>query len=179
MPFSAAHDTNRPTMSALTGREPTRKRPRRAIPSGVDTRDLIARMRSHGLSTRRRTVASNTPPPETSRHANPAPSRISATRSTSAVGSLPASGSCESSRIVVSTSLGTTLDLSSEVQPARSGPRDVSTLARVDLDALARVDEERHLDDRAGLESRWLRHVRDRVAAHGGLGLRDRELDRG
>src|SRR5262245_3146762 len=178
MPFSAAHATKRPTMSPLTGREPTRKRPRRAIPRGVETRALIARIRSQGLSTRRRTVASKTPPPETSRHANPAPSRTSATRSTSAVGSLPARGSCESRRMVVSTSLGTTLDLSGGVGK-RSGPRDVAAFAWVDLDLLARVDEERHLDDGARLEGRGLRHVRDRVAADGRLGLRDRQLDGG
>ena len=112
MPFSAAQETKRPTMSPLTGREPTRKRPRSAIPSGVDTRALIARIRSHGLSTRRRTVASKTPPPEISRQAKPAPSRISATRRISAVGILPARGSCESNLIVVSTSFGIHPDLS-------------------------------------------------------------------
>ena len=53
-----------------------------------------------------------------------------------------------------------------------------SALARVDLDPVARVHEERHLDDRAGLEGRRLRHVRDRVALHAGLGVGDRELDR-
>ena len=36
-----------------------------------------------------RTAASNTPPPDTSRHAKPAPSRISAIRRTSPVGTLP------------------------------------------------------------------------------------------
>ena len=104
MPFSAAHATKRRTMSVETGFEPTRKRPRRAIPSGVVVRASIARIRSHGLSTPRRTEASKTPPPDTSRHAKPAPSRISAMRRTSPVGIRPASGSCESSRIVVSTS---------------------------------------------------------------------------
>ena len=71
IPFSAAQDTNRPTMSPLTGRDPTRNRPRSAIPSGVETRDLIPRIRSQGLSTRRRTVASKTPPPEISRRRRP------------------------------------------------------------------------------------------------------------
>ena len=61
---------------------------------------------------------------------------------------------------------------------ASQARRDVAPLAGIDLDALARVDEERHLDDRAGLERRRLRHVRDRVAAHRRLGLRDRQLDR-
>ena len=74
------------------------------MPSGVDVRASIARIRSHGLSTLRRTAASNTPPPETSRQAKPALSRIPAMRRTSPVGMRPASGSCESSRIVVSTS---------------------------------------------------------------------------
>ena len=61
--------------------------------------------------------ASKTPPPETSRHAKPAPSRISAMRRTSPVGIRPASGSCESSRIVVSTSCGTA-DLTREQRSA-------------------------------------------------------------
>ena len=50
-----------------TGCEPTRNRPRSARPSGVVVRASIARMRSHGLSTARRTAESKTPPPETSR----------------------------------------------------------------------------------------------------------------
>ena len=79
MPLSAAQATNRRAKSPCTGREPTRKRPRTASASGVFVRAFSARMRSHGLSTPRRTAASKTPPPETSRYANPAPSRISAT----------------------------------------------------------------------------------------------------
>ena len=102
MPFSAAQATNRRTMSGETGFEPTRNRPRSAIPSGVVVRESIARIRSHGLSTPRLTAASKTPPPETSRQAKPELSRISAIRSTSPVGTVPASGSCERSRIVVS-----------------------------------------------------------------------------
>ena len=70
----APHDVGR------DGREPTRNRPRSARPSGVVVRASIARMRSHGLSTARRTAESNTPPPETSRYAKPAVSRISAMR---------------------------------------------------------------------------------------------------
>ena len=57
MPFSAAEATNRRAKSASTGREPTRKRPRSASPSGVFTRAFSARMRSHGLSTPRLTAA--------------------------------------------------------------------------------------------------------------------------
>ena len=49
------------------GRAPTRKRPRTASASGVFVCALSARIRSHGLSTPRRTAASNAPPPETSR----------------------------------------------------------------------------------------------------------------
>ena len=78
MPFSAAEATKRRTKSPPTGREPTRKRPRSASPSGVVVRLLSARMRSQGLSTPRRTAESKTPPPETSRHANPALSSTSA-----------------------------------------------------------------------------------------------------
>ena len=107
MPFSAAEATKRRTKSPPTGREPTRKRPRSASPSGVVVRLLSARMRSHGLSTPRRTAESKTPPPETSRHAKPALSSTSASDSSSAVGTFPASGSCESRRMVVSTSRGT------------------------------------------------------------------------
>ena len=72
MPFSAAEATKRRAKSASTGREPTRKRPRSASPSGVLTRALSARIRSHGLSTPRLTAESKHPPPETSRYANPA-----------------------------------------------------------------------------------------------------------
>ena len=88
-------------------REPTRNRPRSAMPSGVLVLALSARIRSHGLSTPRRTAESKTPPPETSRYAKPAPSRHSASRSRSAVGMRPASGSWLSRRIVVSTRAGT------------------------------------------------------------------------
>ena len=76
----------RRTKSAPTGREPTRKRPRSASPSGVVVRAFSARMRSHGLSTPRRTAVSKTPPPETSRYAKPAESSTSASRRSSAVG---------------------------------------------------------------------------------------------
>src|ERR671914_88922 len=74
-PFSAAEATKRRMKSAPTGREPTRKRPRSARPSGVVVRAFSARIRSHGLSTPRRTAESKTPPPETSRHAKPASAR--------------------------------------------------------------------------------------------------------
>src|SRR3954470_8139923 len=107
MPFSAAEATKRWAKSASTGLVPTRKRPRSASPSGVLTRALSARIRSHGLSTPRLTDASKQPPPETSRYAKPALSRISASRSCSAAGTRPASGSCPSRRIVVSASDGT------------------------------------------------------------------------
>ena len=106
IPLAAALAMKRRTRSSPTGRDPTRKRPRTASMSGVVVRALIARIRSHGLSTPLRTAASNAPPPETSRKAYPAPSRISASRSSSAVGIARASGSCESTRIEVSTSLG-------------------------------------------------------------------------
>ena len=59
--------TNRRTTSPLTGRAPTRKRPRTASASGVFVCAFSARIRSHGLSTPRRTAESNAPPPETSR----------------------------------------------------------------------------------------------------------------
>ena len=42
MPFSAAEATKRRAKSASTGREPTRKRPRSARPSGVFTRAFRA-----------------------------------------------------------------------------------------------------------------------------------------
>ena len=68
MPLWAALATNRAAPDRRrTGREPTRKRPRRASASGVDVRSFSARMRSHGLSTPRRTAVSKTPPPDTSR----------------------------------------------------------------------------------------------------------------
>ena len=107
IPFAAAEATKRREKSASTGREPTRKRPRSARPSGVLTRALSARIRSHGLSTPRLTAESKHPPPDTSRYAKPALSRISASRSCSATGTRPASGSCPSRRIVVSASDGT------------------------------------------------------------------------
>ena len=58
IPLSAALAMNRRTRSSPTGREPTRNRPRTASMSGVFVRALIARIRSHGLSTPRRTAAS-------------------------------------------------------------------------------------------------------------------------
>jgi hypothetical protein len=67
IPLSAAEATKRLTNSPPTGRDPTRKRPRSAIASGVSVRSFSARIRSHGLSTPRRTAVSKTPPPETSR----------------------------------------------------------------------------------------------------------------
>src|ERR671928_157671 len=51
IPLSAAEATKRCAKSAPTGREPTRKRPRSAIASGVFVRALSARIRSQGLST--------------------------------------------------------------------------------------------------------------------------------
>src|SRR5207248_2714065 len=78
IPLSAAEATKRRMKSASTGREPTRKRPRNARPSGVDVRLFSARIRSHGLSSPRLTAASKQPPPETSRYAKPALSRITA-----------------------------------------------------------------------------------------------------
>ncbi len=66
MPLSAALEMKRRTRSSLTGREPTRKRPRTAMPSGVRVRALSARIRSQGLSIPKRTALSKAPPPETS-----------------------------------------------------------------------------------------------------------------
>ena len=62
IPFAAALATKRRTMSAETGLEPTRKRPRRAIPSGVEERARIERMRSQGLSTRRTALSNSRRP---------------------------------------------------------------------------------------------------------------------
>src|SRR5918999_3484356 len=177
IPFSAALATKRGTKSLATGREPTRKRPRSARPSGVWVRALIARIRSHGLSTPRRTALSNTPPPETSSSANPARSRTSARRSNAAVGMRPASGSWPSRRIDVSTSAGTRREGKRSAK-AQLRARDVAPLARIDLDPLALRDEERHLHDGSGLERRGLRHVRDGVPFHARLGVRHLELDR-
>src|SRR5260221_5092309 len=265
MPLWAALATNRRAKSPPTGREPTRKRPRNASASGVFVRDLSARIRSHGLSTPRRTAVSKTPPPETSKYAKPAPSRSSARRSRSAVGMRPASGSWLRTRIVVSTrrGMGQDITLSREFAPnrsirARSTPQvsdtcvgllscerettasgaarlgdlsvvpdglradtrrcdrvpevrrsalgavgdprrrrappaagealaadglrqhalrrslrslDVALFARIELDLVADVDEQRHLDHPAGLEGGGLRHVGDGVALHAGPGV--------
>src|SRR5438552_17185133 len=146
MPLWAALATNRRAKSPPTGREPTRKRPRTASARGVLVRAFSARMRSHGLSTPRRTAESKTPPPDTSRYAKPAPSRSSARRSRSAVGMSPASGSWLSTRIVVSTRRG----IGSGPYRRKLRALDVALLARVDLELVAHVDEERHLDDGAG-----------------------------
>ena len=100
-----------------SGREPTSSRPRSAMPSGVEQRERMARIRSHGLSTPRRTAESKQPPPDTSRYAKPALSRISASSRTREDCIRCASGSCERSRILVSTRAGT-------ARPVRcSGPR--------------------------------------------------------
>ena len=131
-PFSAAEETKRRTKSDPTGREPTRKRPRSASPSGVVVRAFRARIRSHGLSTPRLTAVSKTPPPEISRQAKPALSSTSAIPSSSPVGTLPASGSCESRRIVVSMRRGTSGSLPSkrtkQVNLVRSMPANESAL---------------------------------------------------
>jgi hypothetical protein len=104
MPLSAAQRMKRRTRSSDSGREPTRKRPRSAICSGVvRQRALTPRIRSHGLSVPFWTAASKQPPPLTSSAAKPAWSRILATSSTRAVEMVPTSGCWESRRIVVST----------------------------------------------------------------------------
>src|SRR5262249_51296466 len=56
--------------------------------------------------------------------------------------------------------------------------RDELARARVDLDALADLDELRDLELVTGLGLRLLRHVRRRVAADRGLALLDRQRDR-
>src|SRR4029079_532297 len=136
------------------GREPTRKRPRSASASGVFVRDFRARIRSHGLSTPRRTAVSKTPPPETSRYAKPAPSRSSARRSRSAVGMRPASGSWLRTRIVVSTRRGMGQDITLSADSARIGRTGrcllrgrlralyVALFAWIELDLVADIHEE-------------------------------------
>ena len=129
MPFSAAVATKRRIVSPSKGREPTRKRPRSAIASGVSTRALSARIRSHGLSMPRLTAVSKQPPPETSRTAKPAPSRISARRDVR--GRIrPASGSWPSRRIVVSTSPGTAGSL--DAQTLRFPPDPNEPMSRLE-----------------------------------------------
>jgi hypothetical protein len=60
----------RRTSSGWAGFMPTRNVPRSAITSGVfGARALMARIRSHGLSTARSTALLKQPPPETSRPA--------------------------------------------------------------------------------------------------------------
>ena len=139
MPFSAAHATKRPTMSPQTGCEPTRNRPRSAIPSGVETRALIARIRSHGVSA----AAAD------GRVEDAAAGDLEA-REPGLVEDLgdaqdlrgrqaPASGSCESSRTVVSTSFGTAGDLSDLLERASTAGS-----------SWARVRRARCSDPRAG-----------------------------
>ena len=103
IPDSAAHRMKRRTRSASAGRGPTRNVPRNAITSGVDVRALSARIRSHGLSTARFTAPAKQPPPVTSSAAYPALSRSSARRRMCAVEMRPTNGSCDRSRIDVST----------------------------------------------------------------------------
>src|SRR4051794_3684276 len=178
IPLCAALATKRRAKSPPTGRDPTRKRPRTASASGVFVRDLRARIRSHGLSTPRRTAVSKTPPPETSRYAKPAPSRSSARRSRSAVGIRPASGSWLRTRIGVSTRRGMGQDITLSAETSRLGALDVALFARIELDLVADVDEERHLDHRARFERRGLRHVGDRVALDARLRVGHLEHDR-
>src|SRR5437773_7643358 len=61
----------------------------------------------------------------------------------------------------------------------RSRARDVVARARVDLEAIARVDEQRDLDDETGLQRRRLAGTRDTIALDPRLGLAHDELDRG
>src|SRR5436190_15189341 len=59
------------------------------------------------------------------------------------------------------------------------GARHVAARARVHADALALLDEQRHLDDRAGLQRRRLRAAAgDRVPTHPRVGLADLQVDR-
>src|SRR5262245_14374364 len=91
------------------------------MPSGVFVRARIARIRSHGDSTPRRTALSKTPPPETSSAAKPAPSSSSARSRIDAVGTFPTSGSWLRSRTVVSTRAGTAPSLT--LSRAEAGER--------------------------------------------------------
>jgi hypothetical protein len=53
---------------------------------------------------------------------------------------------------------------------------DVAAFAGIDLDPVALVHEQRHLDDGARRQLRRLRHVGDGISAHAGLGLRHGQL---
>ena len=171
IPFSAAQETKRPTMSPETGasrRESARaarsragsscaRRSRGCAPTG--SRPAAAPLcRSHH---RPRPRGRRTP----RCRGSPQSRRISP------VGTLPARGSCERSRMVVSTSCGTAgAYLRSGFSRRHRGRAALrrgrcSGLARIDLDPLADVHEQRHLDDGAGLEGCGLRDVRDGVAA--------------
>src|SRR5436190_2774846 len=59
-----------------------------------------------------------------------------------------------------------------------SDPRDVFAGAGVDLDPFTRVDEERYLDDLAGLERGRLARTGDTVPLQPRLRLGDRQVDR-
>src|SRR5437660_5295124 len=60
-----------------------------------------------------------------------------------------------------------------------SGTLQVAAVARVDAHAVSLVDEERHVDGKAGLERRRLGRRVGGVALEPGVGLGDLELDRG
>src|SRR5688500_18325138 len=60
-----------------------------------------------------------------------------------------------------------------------SGAGEVLAGASVDLDAVALVHKERHLDDEARLQRGGLARAGDPVALHSGLGLRDSQFDGG
>src|SRR5687768_16086531 len=59
------------------------------------------------------------------------------------------------------------------------GPGDVVAGSCIDLQAVAGVHEQRHLDDEAGFERGRLAGARDAVALDAGLGLAHRQLHRG
>ena len=60
-----------------------------------------------------------------------------------------------------------------------SDPRDVFAGARVDLDLVAGVDEQRNLNHLVGLQRRRLTRAADAITLNAGVGVGDSELDGG
>ncbi len=61
--------------------------------------------------------------------------------------------------------------------PGRSGAGQVLAGTGINLDALALVDEQRHLNDSAGLQRRGLQGVGRGIAGKAGFGGDDLQLD--
>src|SRR5262245_38480928 len=112
---------------------------------------------------------------------SPTPDTTSAANGSGAIGKSPSTSAGFMSLASASYSSSSARSLASRRDPlsATSGPGDVLARTGVDLDAVARVDEQRHLHDSAGLSGSRFLGAGHSVALHARFGLGNRQLDRG